>query len=196
MGNGSWLNVGGNNAVAQLGISNSVLNLAEGGGPYKDFSGGRATRMLTPCTTGVCNWSEDVDGIPINRWYPTLETLEDGSAIIIGGELYGGFVNSVDQKQSNPTYEFWPTKGVPITSPFLQVTQPANLCTLPIVIFYCGFYTYFVLTDPLTWLMPNGQLFIQANWQTTLINYKTGVETPLPNITYAQKTYPASGATA
>lgn len=37
---------------------------------------------------------------------------------------------------------------------------------------------------------------MQANWQTTLLNLTTGVETSLPNITHAQKTYPASGATA
>lgn len=35
---------------------------------------------------------------------------------------------------------------------------------------------------------------MQANWQTTLLNYHTNVETRLPNITHAQKTYPATGA--
>lgn len=51
-------------------------------------------------------------------------------------------------------------------------------------------------TDPLTWLLKNGQIFMQADWQTTLLNYTSGEETRLPNITIAQKTYPASGATA
>lgn len=37
---------------------------------------------------------------------------------------------------------------------------------------------------------------MQANWQTTLFNYTTAEETRLPNITHAQKTYPASGAIA
>lgn len=49
-----------------------------------------------------------------------------------------------------------------------------------------------IVTDPLTWLLPNGLLFMQADWQTTLLNYTSRVETPLPNITIAQKTYPAS----
>lgn len=179
MGNGSWLNVGGNQAVTSLGVADNDVtqNITEGQGAYDDFSGGRATRVLTPCSDDSCNWTEDVDGIPVNRWYPYLETLEDGSVIIIGGELYGGFVNSVNQHQSVPTYEFWPTRGAPINSTFLEDTQPANLY-------------------PLTWLLPNGLLFMQANWQTTLINYTSGVETALPNITHAQKTYPASGATA
>lgn len=37
---------------------------------------------------------------------------------------------------------------------------------------------------------------MQASWQTTLLNYTSHVETPLPNIIHAQRTYPASGATA
>lgn len=37
---------------------------------------------------------------------------------------------------------------------------------------------------------------MQANWQTTLLNYTSGVETRLPNITKAQRTYPAAGAIA
>lgn len=58
---------------------------------------------MTPCSDETCNWMIDPTGIPVNRWYPTLETLEDGSVIIIGGEHNGGYVNSVNQQQSNPT---------------------------------------------------------------------------------------------
>lgn len=176
MGNGSWLNVGGNNGVTTLGIANDVAGNPDGGGAYDSFSGGRSTRVMTPCSDSTCNWTEDTDGIPVNRWYPSLETLEDGTVIILGGELYGGFVNSVNQNQSVPTYEFWPSTGAPILSPFLQRTQPANLY-------------------PLTWLLPSGLIFMQADWQTTLLNYTSQVETALPNITHAQRTYPASGAT-
>ncbi|KAK4703171.1 hypothetical protein P7C70_g3046, partial [Phenoliferia sp. Uapishka_3] len=177
MGNGSWLSVGGNNAVTTMGVSDSTEGLKEGTGAYDDYSGGRATRVITPCANQTCTWTEDIDGIPLNRWYPTLETIEDGSVMIIGGELWGGFVNSVSQMQSVPTYEFWPTKGAPINSTFLLDTQPANLY-------------------PLTWLLPSGLIFMQANWQTTLLNYTSNAEVRLPNITKAQKTYPASGAIA
>jgi hypothetical protein len=179
MGNGSWLNVGGNQAVTTLGVADNTVNIkpaSSNSGAYDDLDGGRATRVITPCSDQTCNWTEDVDGIPLNRWYPTLETIEDGSVMIIGGELYGSYVNGVAQKQNVPTYEFWPTKGAPINSTFLVDTQPANLY-------------------PLTWLLPNGLIFMQANWQTTLLNYTTAAESRLPNITRAQKTYPASGAT-
>lgn len=37
---------------------------------------------------------------------------------------------------------------------------------------------------------------MQADWQTTLLNYTTGREKRLANIPKAQKTYPASGAVA
>lgn len=138
--------------MTTLGVASNTVNVAEGAGAYDDFSGGRTMRMITPtCPAGKCTWTEDIDGMPINRWYPTIETLEDGTVIVLGGELYGGFVNSVNQRelqseeekkemlmmswrdvgQSNPTYEFWPTRGPPVASAFLADTQPANLCKSP-----------------------------------------------------------------
>lgn len=50
--------------------------------------------------------------------------------------------------------------------------------------------------DPLTWLLPNGLLFMQGSWLTTLMNYTDSSETRLPNMTRAQRTYPGSGSTA
>jgi hypothetical protein len=105
----------------------------------------------------------------------------------------------LDSGQSNPTYEFWPTRGPPVASAFLADTQPANLCVslshpLHTVCIRCTDADS--AADPLTWLLPNGLLFMQANWQTTLVNYTTSAETRLPNITKAQKTYPATGAIA
>lgn len=62
------------------------------------------------------------------RWYPEVETLADGSAIIIGGDEWGGFVN--DEGQNNPTYEYYPNKGDDIHMQFLEDTMPANLYPL------------------------------------------------------------------
>lgn len=169
--NRSWLNVGGNGEVTTGGVASYLEGIPNGGGPYQSYSGSRAVRVITPCSDNSCasfvfgsrgsfsnahplpalfsgNWTEDVNGMPINRWYPTLETIEDGSVIIIGGELYGGFVNSVIEMQNVPSLlvfptsifsrllkthdfvnsEFWPTRGAPINSTFLAQTQPANLC--------------------------------------------------------------------
>lgn len=116
------------------------------------------------------------------RWYPTLETLEDGSMIIIGGNQWGGFVNSAGQVsdlpfipfiainsafiQNNPTYEFFPSRGDPVGLNILTTTLPANLF-------------------PLTWLLPSGNLFIQTNWGTEVFDYKTNTEYELDDIPHA-----------
>lgn len=81
--------------------------------------------------------------------------------------LYGSFVNSPSLMQMVNDYEFYPSRGAPISSRFLNATAPANLY-------------------PLSWLLPNGLVFMQAGWQATLLNYTTGAETALPNIPAAQ----------
>ncbi|GAA5944057.1 hypothetical protein JCM10213_008985 [Rhodosporidiobolus nylandii] len=177
LGSGQWMNMGGNGGVTTGGVAEWQAGVANGGGAYKDSDGGRAARWITPWTpkkgaNGSATWSEDEDEMP----YPTLETLADGTILVIGGEMYGGFVNSVSQMQNVPTYEYYPSRGKPVNSTFLADTQPANLY-------------------PLTWLLPNGLIFVQADWQTTNIDLETGVETRLPNVTHAQRTYPASGGT-
>ncbi|KAG6891584.1 hypothetical protein C0992_003612 [Termitomyces sp. T32_za158] len=141
MGNGTWVNVGGNQAVTYGGAAAVSQN---GGGPYDDPDGRQS------------------------------ETLEDGTLIILGGCRNGGYVNSANQ--DNPTYEFFPPKGAPITLPILQRTLPANLF-------------------PLTWLLPSGRLFIQSNWETVLYDYKKQKETPLDDIPDAVRVYPASAGT-
>ncbi|PPQ72942.1 hypothetical protein CVT24_000185 [Panaeolus cyanescens] len=141
LGNGTWLNVGGNQAVTYGGLQ---APSQFGGGPYNNPDGRQS------------------------------ETLPDGTIIILGGCRFGGYVNSAFQ--DNPTYEFFPPKGGPITSPILQSTLPANLY-------------------PLTWLLPSGQLLIQSNWKTVKFDYKNNVETPLDDIPDAVRVYPASAGT-
>ena len=111
------------------------------------------------------------------RWYPTVETLEDGSVIVIGGDINGGYVN--DQYQDNPTYEFFPHKGSdePINLQWLSDTLPINLY-------------------PLTWLMPSGKLFMQANRKTMMYDWRNRTTTDLPDMPFAARVYPASAATA
>ncbi|KIJ49410.1 copper radical oxidase [Sphaerobolus stellatus SS14] len=177
LGNGTWLNIGGNQAVTwggqqaptQLGTS----------GPYFDPDGGLSIRLLDPCDSGDCNWVVPADlAMTTRRWYPSVETLEDGSVIIIGGDMWGGFINSADQ--SNPTFEYFPSRGDPIGMPLLERTLPANLY-------------------PITFLLPSGNLFLQVNWAASIFDYKangfTGAEFPIANIPAAVRTYPASAAT-
>ncbi|GAA5962707.1 hypothetical protein JCM3765_006173 [Sporobolomyces pararoseus] len=171
LGNGSYLNVGGNAAVTALGVGVGP----DSPNPYGNIDGGKAIRMITPCDDDSCEWTDDVNAMPLSRWYPTVETLPDGTAIIIGGELYGSFVNTPQGGQNVPSIEFWPRRSpddLPVNVTFLEDTMPINLY-------------------PLTWLLSNGLLFMQAGWTSTLYDYNQNLETRLPNITHAQRPYPA-----
>ncbi|KAK7692517.1 hypothetical protein QCA50_004145 [Cerrena zonata] len=173
LGNGTWVNVGGNQAVTFGGLQAASQN---GGGPYDDPDGGQSIRLLNPCEDSKCDWTL-VEPMTTRRWYPTVEQLEDGTLFIIGGCDFGGFVNSADQ--NNPTYEFFPppkNDPGPIESPLLDRTLPANLY-------------------PLTWLLPSGKLFMQANRGTAMLDYKKSKEYQLPDMIHAVRTYPASAGT-
>ncbi|KAI0373953.1 DUF1929-domain-containing protein [Pilatotrama ljubarskyi] len=174
LANGTWINVGGNMAVTAGGAT--ADSQITGGQPYEDPDGGKSMRMLTPCDDGNCEWVL-FGQMSTRRWYPTLETLDDGSIIIIGGAQWGGFVN--DANQNNPTWEIFPPKDNdgPVNSDILQNSLPANLY-------------------PLTWLLPSGKLLIQSNWKTSFLDYKTKQETPINDMIEAVRVYPASGGTA
>ncbi len=158
-------------------------------GAYEDVDGGTAIRMINPCDDQSCEWIQGSNDYNIadntggwlqmtsRRWYPTVEVLPDGSMIIIGGDKNGGYVNTA--AQDNPTYEFFPPKGDgnAISLPFLSDTLPINLYAL-------------------TWLLPSGQLFMQANRQTIIYDYNQNTITNLPDMPYAARVYPASAATA
>ena len=109
------------------------------------------------------------------RWYPSVETLQDGSIIILGGMRNGGYVNI--NGSDEPTIEYFPSKNIYTPLEILQNTMPCNLY-------------------PLTWLLPSGKLLIQSNLQAEIYDWKTNVEEPLPNIPNAVRVYPASAATA
>ncbi|KAJ7267537.1 glyoxal oxidase N-terminus-domain-containing protein [Mycena haematopus] len=165
LGNGTWINIGGNSAVTYGGATDSS---SSGSGPYDDPDGGKST--LVPCDDDSCDWVE-AQTMTTRRWYPTVETLADGTAIIIGGCNNGGYVN--DAGQDNPTYEFFPSTGNPIASPFLSDNLPINLY-------------------PLTFLLPSGRLLMQANRATMMLDPKTHKEYELDDMPDAVRAYPAS----
>ncbi|KII92418.1 hypothetical protein PLICRDRAFT_104299 [Plicaturopsis crispa FD-325 SS-3] len=170
LGNGTWVNVGGNQAVTYGG---GQANSQNGGGRYNDPDGGKS--LLTPCDDDSCDWVLTA-GLSTRRWYPSLETLEDGSVMILGGCQWGGYVN--DANQTNPTYEFLPPRGTgtPIVSPILTATLPVNLY-------------------PITFLLPSGNVLLQSNWATAMLDYKNKKEYKLDDIPDAVRTYPASAGT-
>ncbi|KEI36617.1 uncharacterized protein L969DRAFT_90591 [Mixia osmundae IAM 14324] len=175
LGNGTWLNVGGNQAIRAGGLNSVPVNTAAT--PYFDADGGRTVRMMQPCTGGVnCAWTELIDYMPTNRWYPTLETLGDGSVIIIGGCLNGAYVN--DASQNVPTYQFVPPRGdgTPIGLNILTTTLPLNLF-------------------PLTWLLPSGYIFINSQYSNELLDVENAIEHPIADMPHGVRVYPASATT-
>lgn len=113
LGNGTWLNVGGNQAITYGGNAASGQT---GQSPYGDWDGGKAVRILDACDDESCNWVDNpAMYMTSRRWYPTVETLEDGSAMIIGGCEWGGYVNYADN-QNNPTVEVSNPSLLPNTS--------------------------------------------------------------------------------
>ncbi|KAL1410105.1 hypothetical protein Q8F55_004108 [Vanrija albida] len=157
LGDGRWLVIGG---------QNSETGSAEGR---------RAVRIMDP-RIETPYWDETHTPLTKERWYPTVETLADGSAIMIGGSTALVYVNS--WWYDNPTYEFYPQRGASKTMKLLQDTTMLNLYAL-------------------TWLMPSGKLFIQSGDTAALFDYETGAEERgFSKVPFSVRVSPAFGAAA
>ncbi|KAG0151464.1 hypothetical protein CROQUDRAFT_36925 [Cronartium quercuum f. sp. fusiforme G11] len=175
LGNGTMVNVGGNPVVTDL----------TGAADFGDTDGIQSIRLFTPCDNGKCDILEYPKTLHMTsaRWYPTLARLADGSVMIVGGSKRGGWKNN--PAVNNPTIEYFPPKKlnfadgsprVPIHLPFLERTLSSNL--YPLVI-------------PLPKV---DTVFMAANNDAMLYNWRTGVETPLPPFPNGVRvTYPFSG---
>ncbi|KIJ49203.1 copper radical oxidase [Sphaerobolus stellatus SS14] len=152
-------------------LSNGTL-VNTGGNPVVltgDTSGLQGVRLYTPCSTGNCDIFESPTRVRLTgpRWYPSASRLDDGSIMIFGGSLGGAFINGAGI--NNPSYEFYPPKningfnGLQIPSQFLKDTLNGN---------------HF----PIMFVLPDGTLFIAANNQSMILNWRTNTETRLPPI--------------
>lgn len=179
LGDGRWLNVGGNQAVIAGGVAAGAMGspAQDGQNVYGNADGRKAVRILTPCDDQSCEWVDNpTNYMTSERWYPTLETLEDGSALIFGGCQNGGYVNSDDQ--DNPTFEYFPPKGANalVTLNILKNTMPVNLF-------------------PLVFLLPSGMILIQAGRQAVIFDRAANTEYQIDDIPDCVRVYPASAAT-
>ncbi|KAF7338079.1 Copper radical oxidase [Mycena venus] len=105
--------------------------------------------------------------------------MPDGSAMIIGGSKKGGWINNATV--NNPTIEYFPPKsihnsnGMPIGLAFLQDTLNSNLF-------------------PIAFVLPDGNIFMAANNDAMLYNWKDHMERRLPLIPNGVRvTYPMAG---
>ncbi|KAF8198084.1 glyoxal oxidase [Pholiota molesta] len=154
LGNGTWLNVGGNQAVT---FGGNPAASQKGGGPYDDPDGRQS--LLTPCEDGNCDWILSPQQSS-ERWYPTFH-------VQLGGCQDGGYtIQHTSFSLDRPTNSI-----------------PCPPRTLPVNLF------------PLTWLLPSGNLLIQSNWDTVVLDYKNNQETQLDDMPSAVRIYPASAGT-
>ncbi|KAF7317537.1 Copper radical oxidase [Mycena kentingensis (nom. inval.)] len=86
LGNGTFVNSGGNPVVISGG------------------DGLQGIRMFTPCDDGKCDLFEMPDRVRLasKRWYPSSVRIEDGSIIIFGGSVSGGFANAKGKPSQSP----------------------------------------------------------------------------------------------
>lgn len=189
--NGSFAAFGGNNAISIGGGSPSSTDYDS---VYGDYDGRKAIRILNPCTnaddfsSSKCQWFDNpaVLSMQKQRWYAAAEALADGTIVLIGGFVNGGYVNrnipntdpTYEGGAAEPTYEFYPSRGAAQVMQFMTTTSGLNS--------YAHAY-----------LMPSGKMLVQANLSTILWDYDQNVETPLPNMPNGvARVYPASGAVA
>ncbi|KAG8813992.1 hypothetical protein FRC17_001343 [Serendipita sp. 399] len=175
LSNGTLINVGGNPVVVDK----------TGAADFGDLNGLQGVRLFHPqlCDeNGVgCEIVEYPHRLRLAspRWYNTVVRIDDGSAMIIGGSTRGGWMNNVTT--NNPTLEFFPPKnvhgfnGVPIPSPFLADTLNSNLF-------------------PIAFLLPDGRIFVAANRDAMIYDWKSNLETRLPQLPNGVRvTYPMTG---
>ncbi|KAG6853602.1 hypothetical protein C0991_002925 [Blastosporella zonata] len=196
--NGSYVTFGGNGAVGRGGEIGSQVNSAGSGAwdsEYQDFDGTMAIRILNPCTnsdsfsSSECQWFDNPKALSMQkqRWYSAAEALADGSVVMIGGFVNGGYINrnypNVDPEFENggaeSTYEFYPANGrVATTMQFMIKTSGLNA------------YAH-------TYLLNSGKMLVQANISTIIWDYENNIEIPLPDMPgNVARVYPASGAVA
>lgn len=171
LSNGTMVNVGGNAVVEDM------TNSAD----FGDKDGRQGIRFLQNCAQdgdpNDCFLYENPDRIRMasKRWYNTVVRMPDGSIMVIGGSYSGGWINNATQ--NNPTYEFYPPKddGLPVTLPFLKDTLNSNLF-------------------PIAFTLPDGRMFISANQDSMIYDWKTKTEQRLPKYPNGVRvTYPMTG---
>ncbi|EKM55148.1 uncharacterized protein PHACADRAFT_143144 [Phanerochaete carnosa HHB-10118-sp] len=174
LSNGTLINVGGN----------PVVEDHTSAADFGDVDGLQAVRIFEPCNSDNiddCEMFEDHSRVRMAspRWYNTVLRISDGSAMIIGGSLKGGWINNATT--NNPTVEYYPPKdisgsnGMPVKLQFLVDTLNSNLF-------------------PIAFSLPDGKVFIAANQDAMIYDWQSNTERRLPQIPNGVRvTYPMTG---
>ena len=163
--NASYAVFGGNTAVGPGGNNSDPGSTTAYDPEYHDYDGTRAIRIISPCdgdpNSAPCAWYDEPNGLQMvkHRWYPAAEALANGTIVLIGGFTAGGYINrnlpnidpTYENGQAEPTYEFFPPSAqAPQNMAFMTKTSGLN-------------------SYALTYLMPSGKMFVQANYSTSYV---------------------------
>lgn len=156
--NGSYALFGGNTAVGPGGGNTSPGSTTTFDPTYQDYDGTRAIRIFNSCNESTpCTFVDNSTQLAKRRWYPAAESLANGTVVVMGGFVAGGYINrnypNVDPAYeggaAEPTYEFFPPgPQAPQVMDFMVKTSGLN-------------------SYALTYLMPSGKMFVQANYSTS-----------------------------
>jgi hypothetical protein len=165
--NASFAVFGGNTAVGPYGNLSDPGSTTAFDPEYNDYDGTRAIRIITACegdvTKAPCSWYDAPNGLQMqkHRWYPAAEALANGTVVLIGGFTNGGYINrflpnldpTFENGSAEPTYELYPpTAQAPQVMQFMTKTSGLN-------------------SYALSFLMPSGKMFVQANFSTSYVDW-------------------------
>ncbi|EEP75562.1 hypothetical protein UREG_00408 [Uncinocarpus reesii 1704] len=123
------------------------------------------------------SWVEPGHLLSTSRWYPSVQTLADGTVFVVSGSLNGDDPSII--QNNNPTYELLDKYGLPYgvshELPILERNQP--------------YYMY-----PFLHLLNDGTLFIFVSRSAEIFDVDNGITVKsLPDLPGDYRTYPNTG---
>jgi len=165
LSSGTLLNVGGNAPL-------TWLDPTVGDG----FRGIRYLERSSAADTGS-NWLEPGNQLDSARWYPSVQTMPDGTIIVVSGSLNG--LDPTIPSNNNPTYEVLNSSGFShggsIPMDILARNQP--------------YYMY-----PFLHLLSTGDIFVFVSKSSEIFSVATNTTVAsLPDLPGDYRTYPNTG---
>lgn len=135
------------------------------------------TRSASDNSSNGANWVEPGNQLDTARWYPSVQTLPDGTIFVASGSLNG--LDPAQHANNNPTYEILDQNGI---------TQGQSI-PMEILVKSQPYYMY-----PFIHLLPDGNLFIFVSKSSEIFNFSSNSTIQsLPDLPGEYRTYPNTG---
>lgn len=135
------------------------------------------TRSASDNSSNGANWVEPGNQLDTARWYPSVQTLPDGTIFVASGSLNG--LDPAQHANNNPTYEILDQNGI---------TQGQSIA-MEILLKAQPYYMY-----PFIHLLPDGNLFIFVSKFSEIFNFSSNTTIQsLPDLPGEYRTYPNTG---